>query len=316
MKTTSPSASKSASSNAKTHHLPTTMAATEDLFLRPTEHAVKLPSFEGPLDLLLFLIRRNEIDIYDIPIERVLVQYLAALHNLDTLKPEVAGEFFVMAATLMQIKSRLLLPKERRSSETTEEGIEEELIDPRWELVQQLLTYRKFKDASNELDELIEAASQALPRLVVEDPHLKPPRPLKKSDRLEIWNAFNAVLRRLSERITVGEIEDEIVTVADCMESILKRLQVEKRFTFSQLYDEAPPRSPSHLISSFLAILELTRLKHLRIEQDENFADIVCTRVEEAERIADAKLAEMAEQENPANPVQSTESEPGSGSSD
>ena len=188
------------------------MAATEELFLRQKEHAVKLPSFEGPLDLLLFLIRRNEIDIYDIPIEKVLIQYLDALHSMDDLKPEVAGEFFVMAATLMQIKSRLLLPKERRPIEAVEDGAEEEMIDPRWELVQQLLTYRKFKDAALELDELIEAASHALPRLVAEDPSLKRPRPLKSSDRLEIWNAFNAVLRRLSERISVGEIDDEIIT--------------------------------------------------------------------------------------------------------
>lgn len=262
------------------------MAATEDLFLRQKEHSVKLPSFEGPLDLLLFLIRRNEIDIYDIPIEKVLIQYLDALHSMDDLKPEVAGEFFVMAATLMQIKSRLLLPKERRPAETNEDGADDEIIDPRWELVQQLLTYRKFKDAAIELDELIEAASHALPRLVAEDPSLKRPRPLKKSDRLDIWNAFNSVLRRLSERITVGEIEDEIVTVAECMESILKRLTIESRFTFTQLYADHPPRSQSHLISNFLAILELTRLKHIRIEQNENFSDIVCTRVEEDERLA------------------------------
>jgi|TARA_B110000438_G_scaffold279153_1_gene303338 segregation and condensation protein A len=270
------------------------MAATEELFLRQKEHAVKLPSFEGPLDLLLFLIRRNEIDIYDIPIEKVLIQYLDALHSMDDLKPEVAGEFFVMAATLMQIKSRLLLPKERRPIEAVEDGAEEEMIDPRWELVQQLLTYRKFKDAALELDELIEAASHALPRLVAEDPSLKRPRPLKSSDRLEIWNAFNAVLRRLSERISVGEIDDEIITVAECMELILKRLNTEERFTFTQLYADEAPRSQSHLISNFLAILELTRLSHLRIEQNENFTDIVCTRVEEDERLALAK-AEQAE---------------------
>ena len=259
------------------------MATAEDSLLKHHDHAVRLPAFEGPLDLLLFLIRRNEIDIYDIPIETVLKQYLEVLRGMEKQQPEVAGEFFVMAATLMQIKSRLLLPPDRQPVETEEEGEEDAALDPRWELVQQLLAYRKFKDAANELEKLIEMASLSLPRAVIEDAADRAPRPLRHADRLEVWNAFNAVLRRLAERIVVGEIDDEIVTIAECMDFILRRLRTTERFRFSELFADGRPRSHSHLISSFLAILELTRLKHLAIRQTENFSDIECLRVSPTE---------------------------------
>ncbi|NCG08271.1 MAG: segregation/condensation protein A, partial [Verrucomicrobia bacterium] len=114
--------------------------------------AVRLPAFEGPLDLLLYLIRRNEVDIYDIPIVTVTQQYIDILGSMDELDLEVAGEFFVMAATLMYIKSRLLLPKKDQG---TNEDVEDESIDPRWELVQQLLEYKKFKEAAAEIETLI-----------------------------------------------------------------------------------------------------------------------------------------------------------------
>lgn len=256
------------------------MSAADDSLLKHHDYAVHLPAFEGPLDLLLFLIRRSEIDIYDIPIETVLKQYLEVLRSIDDQKPEVAGEFFVMAATLMQIKSRLLLPKDRQPIENEDLAEEDAALDPRWELVQQLLAYRKFKDAARELEHLIEIASHSLPRFVEEDPADQAPRPLKNADRLDLWNAFNLVLQRLAQRIVVGEIEDEVVTVAECMGDILRRLRTADFFRFSDLFEDGKPRSHSHLISTFLAILELTRLKHLAIEQTESFADISCRRVD------------------------------------
>ncbi len=116
---------------------------------------IKLSVFEGPLDLLLFLIRKHEIDIYDIPIEIVLDQYLDVLNSLQEVKLEIAGDFFVMAATLMEIKSRLLLPKHQRA---VSEDDDDENLDPRWELVHQLLEYKKFKEAADKLDELSDHA--------------------------------------------------------------------------------------------------------------------------------------------------------------
>src|ERR1035441_6398110 len=119
--------------------------------LPDADHRIKLQVFEGPLDLLLFLIRKNEIDIYDIPIESVTKQYVAVLRSMQQLDLEVAGEFFVMAASLMEIKSRMLLPKGQYAVDPAAEGQDE--IDPRWELVHQLLQYKKFKDAASDLNE-------------------------------------------------------------------------------------------------------------------------------------------------------------------
>jgi segregation and condensation protein A len=285
------------------------MATAEDSLLKHHDHAVRLPAFEGPLDLLLFLIRRHEIDIYDIPIETVLKQYLAVLRGIEKQQPEVAGEFFVMAATLMQIKSRMLLPPDRQPVVTEDEGDEDAALDPRWELVQQLLAYRRFKDAAHELERLVEMASQALPRHVLEDPADRAPRPLRQADRLELWNAFNAVLRRLAERLTVGEIDDEVVTVAECMNDILRRLRTSERFRFSELFADGRPRSQSHLISSFLAVLELTRLKHLALQQTENFGDIECLRVS-PDLPAPGELSEESETPEPATPPSGTLSAP------
>ena len=114
------------------------------------DYKVSLDVFEGPLDLLLYLIRREELDIYDIPIEHITKQYMAYLDIMRQLNLDVAGEFIVMAATLMVIKSRMLLPVDRRA---TEEGVEEEWVDPRLDLVRQLVEYQKFKDAAGKLGE-------------------------------------------------------------------------------------------------------------------------------------------------------------------
>lgn len=251
------------------------MSASEDKLVQSYDHTIRLPIFEGPLDLLLFLIRKNEVDIYDIPVENVLRQYLAVLRGMERLQLEVAGEFFVMAATLMYIKSRLLLPKEQQRED--EEEAEEE-IDPRWELVQQLLEYRKFKDAAGQLEELVGLAQDHLPREYYARSEDKPQRPLRPTDRIELWNTFNQVLRRLADKIVVGQIQDEVVTVADRMESILHRLRSQDSFLFSELFEDGTPRSLPYLVSSFLALLELTRLRHITLEQSENFADIRCAK--------------------------------------
>jgi segregation and condensation protein A len=234
---------------------------------------IRLPIFEGPLDLLLFLIRKSELDIYDIPIESVLKKYLDVLFTMKELQLEVAGEFFVMAASLMEIKSRMLLPKDQQAVDPNAE--EEEPIDPRWDLVHQLLQYKRFKDAAGELDRLAFLQQSALAREDLsgwsapsED------RPLAGVDRIDLWNVFNLVLRRLAEKIVVGEISDERTTVVDQMELILARLQRESSFGFSTLFEGKI--SLRTLIVTFLAVLELTRLKRLRIRQNAAFTEIHC----------------------------------------
>ena len=240
-----------------------------------SDYRIKLPVFEGPLDLLLFLIRKNELDIYDIPIESVTRQYIEALHAMQQLDLDVAGDFFVMAATLMEIKSRLLLPKGQHA---VDPNAEDEELDPRWELVHQLLQYKKFKEAAAKLGELATLRQDLMERHVSALSVDNLDRPLKQVDRIELWNAFNIVLRRLAEKLVVGEIHDEQVTVADQMEYLLERTRTEKSFLFSAIFPGKV--SLRKLVATFLAVLELTRLKRLRLRQDEAFTDILCEAVE------------------------------------
>ncbi len=240
-----------------------------------SDYRIKLRVFEGPLDLLLFLIRKNELDIYDIPIESVTRQYLEALRAMQQLDLDLAGEFFVMAATLMEIKSRMLLP---RGLAAVDPNSTDDEMDPRWELIHQLLQYKKFKEAAAKLGELA-ATRQDLMERYVSALGDRLDRPLKNVDRIELWNVFNLILRRLAEKLVVGEIHDEVVTVADQMEWLLARLQTQKSFVFSTLFPEGV--TLRRLVATFLAILELTRLRKFRLRQDEAFADIICDAVEE-----------------------------------
>jgi segregation and condensation protein A len=261
------------------------------------DYRIKLPVFEGPLDLLLFLIRKSELDIYDIPIATVTKQYLEVIYAMKDLQIEVAGEFFVMAATLMEIKSRMLLPKHQQAIDL---NAEEDDLDPRWELVHQLLQYKKFKEAAGNLNQMALDAQNMLPRLgSAFAPSSE--RPLKHVDRIEVWNAFNLVLRRLAEKLVVGEIHAEQVTVADQMEYLLERIKTQKSFVFSQLFEEKI--TLRRLVATFLAVLELTRLKRLRIEQNEAFTDILCTAVEEIPLETPAVPDTVATQDEESHPT-------------
>jgi segregation and condensation protein A len=239
-----------------------------------TDYRIKLQVFEGPLDLLLFLIRKNELDIYDIPIEQITKQYLEMLYALGDLKLELAGEFFVMAATLMEIKSRMLLPKNQQAIDPN--AIEEDELDPRWELVHQLIQYKKFKDAAGGIAEMIGTRQAMLERAQIQQNLAAQDRPLRPSDRIELWNAFNQVLRRLAEKLVVGDIKDDNLTVVDQMEMILKRIAFEPRFTFSSLLPGKT--SLRNLVATFIAVLELTRMHKIRVSQDKHFEDIFIDR--------------------------------------
>lgn len=247
----------------------------EEALVPNNDYAIRLPAFEGPLDLLLYLIRRSEVDIYDIPIEHVTKQYIEILGSMEKLDLDIAGEFFVMAATLMYIKSRMLLPKKDQGAN---EDVEDPDIDPRWELVQQLLEYRKFKEAADDIQQLILSSNDLIARIGPKEALEAVERPLKPVERIELWNTFNQVLRRLAERITEGEINAEQVTVSDRMEYVLLRLKHEQTFLFSDLFEAST--TITTIVATFLAVLELTRQNMILIKQDTAFADICCTRPE------------------------------------
>ena len=249
--------------------------------------SVKLPVFEGPLDLLLFLLRKNEIDIYDIPIEQITSQYLGVLRTMENLSLDIAGEFFVMAATLMYIKSRMLLPTDERVNQAQEEDDSD--LDPRWQLVEQLLEYKKVKQRAAVLEDMIDERQNCLPRLCSEKDIVDTKRPLKNSDRIEIWNTFNNVLRRLAEKLVEGEIVGEHVSVADRMEFILNLKSDEVKF--SDLFEKGKT-TISLLVATFLAVLELTRLRRLDITQNESFGEIYLKKLPEHVAIESRKVSE------------------------
>ncbi len=244
----------------------------DDALLGNPGMSVRLDVFEGPLDLLLFLIRKSEIDIYDIPIASVTEQYMDVLRSMKNMSLDIAGEFFVMAATLMYIKSRMLLPADERIVQPEDED-EDADIDPRWKLVEQLIEYRKVKQAAESLEDMIDARQNFGERMLSDKNMAAPERPLQPSDRMEIWNAFNMILRRLAEKLVSGQITRENVTVADRMEKILSIGK--SKFTFSSIFDGEKPGIVT-IMATFLAILELTRLKRLRLSQDERFGEIYC----------------------------------------
>ena len=244
----------------------------DDALLGNPGMSVRLDVFEGPLDLLLFLIRKSEIDIYDIPIASVTEQYMDVLRSMKNMSLDIAGEFFVMAATLMYIKSRMLLPADERIVQPEDED-EDADIDPRWKLVEQLIEYRKVKQAAESLEDMIDARQNFGERMLSDKDMAAPERPLQPSDRMEIWNAFNMILRRLAEKLVSGQITRENVSVADRMEKILSIGK--SKFTFSSIFDGEKPGIVT-IMATFLAILELTRLKRLRLSQDERFGEIYC----------------------------------------
>ena len=236
------------------------------------DYKVKLEVFEGPLDLLLYLIKRDEIDIYDIPIEHITKQYLSYLEAFKTLDLEVAGEFVVMAANLIYIKSRSLLPV---SQQPPEEGAEEE--DPRWELVRQLLEYKKFKDAAASLGER-EALQSAIFNRLPETPELQQPdRPIAEVSIFDLINAFQKVLKRVSKTEDLREIFEENYTVSDKIEFVLKMTTGRVPLKFTELFADVASRT--EIVVTFLALLELIRLKQIRVTQPEPFAEIELSRV-------------------------------------
>ena len=262
-----------------------------------SEYKVKLEVFEGPLDLLLYLVKKDEVDIYDISIERITQQYLTYLEAFEVLHIEVAGEFLVMAANLLYIKSRTLLPKDQQMPE---EETEED--DPRWELIRQLIEYRKFKEAAAHLRDKEELQSALFPRAVSLDPAHAPV--LEENMLLgdvgifDLINAFQRALKRLPAEEKTGEIREEVFTVTDRINHLINRVDRGVSVRFDELFGEASTRS--ELVVTFLAILELIRMKQFRVRQEEQFGEIWLDRTLAGEEEAPGQdESQEASQESP-----------------
>jgi segregation and condensation protein A len=241
------------------------------------DYKVKLDVFEGPLDLLLYLIKRDEVDIYDISIERITKQYLAYMEAFQVLNIDLAGEFIVMAANLLYIKSRTLLPVDQQMAD---EEAEEE--DPRFELIRQLIEYKKFKEAAANLRNQEALRENLFPRSPV-TPELAPQETLlvEEVGIFDLINAFQKVLKRLEKKPEdLREIFAENFTVSDKIDHVLRVLHVGVSLRFDELFADAASRT--EIVVTFLAMLELIRLKQLSVRQDAHFGEIWIDRINEA----------------------------------
>lgn len=221
--------------------------------------SVQLEMFEGPLDLLLHLIKKNEVSITEIPIATITEQYLTTLNLMQTLNLDVAGEFLVMAATLIHIKSRMLLPAGE------EETDEEEGGDPREELVRRLLEYQRFKDAAVELEQREMLTRDVFARSAAPTEEASPPA-FRELSVFELLSALKQVLDRLPKD-AVHEVTLDKITVREKMTVLLDTLRVHGRVYFESLFAEVKTRL--EVVVTFLAMLELVKVRAVRIFQEE-----------------------------------------------
>lgn len=232
----------------------------------PAEYNVNLKAFQGPLDLLLHLIEKNKIDIYDIPVAVLTEQYLAYLDQFREFDIEIASEFLVMAAELLQLKSRLMLPN------TPKDMLDEDESDPRQELVERLLEYRRFKKVSGILDEM----AQAQGKIFYRESGLGPVRhlPPNNLDIKLLWQAFQNVLEGQLSEHKVRQVARDKFSVQDKMLILLSLLEEkgEKALLFTEAFSENGSRG--EIIVTFLAMLELIKLKRIYIKQNYSFSPI------------------------------------------
>lgn len=233
-----------------------------------TDYKVKLEIFEGPLDLLLYLIKQDEIDIYEISLERITSQYLEYLQAFKELNIDIAGEFIVMAANLIYLKSRSLLPVDQQPPD--EDASED---DPRWDLIRQLIEYKKFKEAASllqtrqlEQERMFARSGTSLEVIAAA------PLPLGEVGIFQLINAFQTVLKRVEAREDLREIFGEHFTVSDKIDSILQRVAAGLPLKFSELF--AKMASRVEIVVTFLALLELIRLKQILVTQANPFDEI------------------------------------------
>ena len=244
--------------------------AQEQLFA--DEYKVNLDVFEGPLDLLLYLIRREELNIYDIPIEHITTEYMKFIKAARELNLDIAGEFVVMAATLMVIKSRMLLPVDRRQS--NEDGTEE-WVDPRLDLVRQLIEYKKFKDAAIRLETMEALTANSFDygggRPKFEKTAADAKGALANLDLYDLLTAFQEVLARANE-LPHEELKGSRFSVPEKMDIVLDRARKEGQVAFVSLFAEDAPKG--EIIVTFLALLELIRQHRVIVYQNAAFHEI------------------------------------------
>jgi segregation and condensation protein A len=232
-----------------------------------TDYKVRLEVFEGPLDLLLYLVKRDELDIYDISIERITGQYLDYLEAFKELNIDIAGEFVVMAANLLYLKSRSLLPLDLQPpAEDAEED------DPRWDLIRQLIEYKKFKEAAAQLQHRAIEQENIFTRSGPSAADGSAPMPLGDVGIFQLINAFQQMIKRIEARRELQEIFGENFTVSDKIESILVRVGEGTALKFSDLFADVASRV--EIVVTFLALLELIRLKQVRATQIDPFGEI------------------------------------------
>jgi len=224
---------------------------------------VRLTQFEGPLDLLLHLIRRDKINIYDIPISHITREYLAYIEIMRELELEVAGEFFVMAATLMRIKSQMLLPRH--------EGIEEGEVDPREELVRNLLEYRTFKEAAHCFAEKEDDRRRVFTRLPSQPLDPEPAEETTDITLFDLLEALQGVLKNI-KTVSLYSIVPESVTVEQKIEAIRAHLDRRAEVLFTELF--AGDFTKMEVIVTFLAVLEMVKLGQLAARQLSHGSDI------------------------------------------
>lgn len=258
----------------------------------------KLDNFEGPLDLLLHLIEKNKVNIYDIPIATITEQYLDFVNHMETEDLNIVSEFLVMAATLIDIKARMLLPRE-----TNEEGEEE---DPRAELVARLLEYKYYKYMSLELKDREVGAERLLyksPSIPPEVAKYEPPVDLDKLlDGLtlaKLQEIFRAVTKRKSDRVDpirsrFGNIRRESISLEDKINSVMDYAREHRKFSFRGLLEQQPDRTL--VVVTFLALLELMKIGKIRLTQEHLFDDMFIETLEPEGEDGELDLSELQDE--------------------
>jgi len=228
-------------------------------------YKICLDIFEGPLDLLLYFIKKDELNIYDIPITRITEQYLEYLSLMEQLDLDIAGEFLVMAATLMHIKSKMLLPPDPDGTETEE-------LDPRAELVRRLLEYKAFKEAAERLRGFEEQRGLLFGRCGTE-PEVEPGGEdgFENVSLFDLLTALSKILKSIAPE-KIHEVQKDEYTVSDKIRDIKSRLTMKPVFYFQDLFRNA--RNKFEVITTFLALLELIRQREVSIDQPSRFSDI------------------------------------------
>ena len=244
--------------------------------MNQSSYQIKLDQFEGPFDLLLFFIERDELDIYNIPITRIINDFLEFIHQSEKLNIELSSEFILFVSTLMRIKARLLLPRKELDAAGNE-------IDPRQELIDKILEYKKFKEAAAKLRDH-EAMQQNLFARVPAMPNLPPAENLlvEEVGIFDLIHAFQKILKRIdSKKEDLREIFAENYTVSDKMDHVLRITQAGVPLRFEELFADAASRT--EIVVTFLAMLELIRLKQLRVRQDGDLGEIWIDRISDAQ---------------------------------